>query len=77
MLNIKAALKSLGKEDVADKLAQEFQRRGITTIENLHNAPVKIKTTYGVNIYELMDLLRKDSELKKRTVKRGDSQSST
>lgn len=78
MLNIRAALKSMGKEEVANQLAQEFERRGVTTIENLHNAPLKIKVTYGVDIYKLMDLLRKDSEgkLTKRTVKRGDSQSS-
>ncbi len=75
MLDIRAALKSLGKEEVADQLAQEFKRRGVTSIENLHNAPLKIRTTYGVNIYKLMDLLRKDSEgkLTKRTVKRGNS----
>ena len=44
-------------KDIAADLAEEFARRGIT-VETLHNAPIKVKTTYGADIYEVVELLQ-------------------
>lgn len=43
---------------IATELAQELHRVGITSKKDLGNAPVRMRTTYGADIYAVEDYLR-------------------
>ena len=78
MLDIRAALKNTAHASVSKDLQREFNRRKIDGLENLHNAPIKCRTTYGADIYKVIELIEKYYAKKsERMVKRGDSESST
>lgn len=56
-VNVVAALKGTQYEKVSEKLAEEFSKAGITTKEEVHNAPLKLKVTHGVDLYKVMQLI--------------------
>lgn len=45
-------------EEIAEALAGEFDRSNLT-LETLHNAPLKITTTHGADIYKVVELMQK------------------
>lgn len=57
MINLKLALKNTEFASVSEKLQWEFDRRGITGLDNLQNAPIKCKVTYGADIYKVIKLV--------------------
>ncbi len=57
MLHVREALKGSPYEKVADKMAEEFDKANITKKDQVHNAPLKIRITYGADIYEVMRLI--------------------
>lgn len=68
-IDVQAALKDTKYEEVSSKLAEEFEKVGIITKEQVHNAPLKLKVTYGVDVYKVMDFIMVyvDPVPKKRT----------
>jgi len=56
-IDVIAALKGSPYEDMAEKLAEEFEKARITTKDMVHNAPLRLRVTYGVDIYEVMRLV--------------------
>lgn len=56
-LDLVTALKATKYAPVAEKLQKEFNAAGITSIGSLHNAPLKVRTTHGADIYEVMRIL--------------------
>lgn len=56
-LDLVTALRDTKYAPVAEELQKEFNAAGITSRDNLHNAPLKVKTTYGADIYEVMKIL--------------------
>ena len=56
-----AALQDTIYEDAVDVLAAEFERVGITTLDQVHNAPVLVKVTGGADIYEVIKLLHEQA----------------
>lgn len=64
-LNVKERLTGTKYASKADKLAAEFSKAGIDTVEKLHNAPVLVRTTHGADIYELIEQLAKPVKSKK------------
>lgn len=75
MLNLKLALKNTEFASVSEKLQKEFDRRGITGLDNLHNAPIKCRTTYGADINKVIKVVEKyySKKQKKVEVKHGSS----
>jgi hypothetical protein len=43
---------------IAEELAKEFKKAGIDTVEKLDNAPLLVRTTYGADIYEVVQILQ-------------------
>lgn len=70
-VDVVAALKGTEYEEVSSKLAKEFEKVDIVTKEQVHNAPLKLKVTYGVDLYKVMDfiMVHIDQVPKKRTKK--------
>lgn len=60
-LEIVAALSGTKYAPIAEKLQREFYAVGITSRDKLHNAPLKVKTTHGADIYEVIEILKGDS----------------
>ncbi len=56
-IDVVAALKDSPYEDVAEKLAEEFARVRISIKGMVQNAPLRLKKTFGVDIYEVMQLI--------------------
>ena len=56
-INIVAALKGSPYEEVAARLAEEFEKVGITEVLQVSNAPLKLKVTFGVDVYAVMKLI--------------------
>ncbi len=56
-IDVVAALVDSSYEDVSKDLAQEFIKARITVKGTVHNAPLKVKRTFGVDIYEVMRLI--------------------
>lgn len=56
-IDVVAALKGSPYEDVAEKLDEEFARVRISIKSMVQNAPLKLKKTFGVDIYEVMQLI--------------------
>lgn len=65
-IDVVAALQGSPYEKLADKLSDEFKKAGIKIKGMVHNAPLKLKTTFGVDVYEVMRLIM-DYEAKPKT----------
>lgn len=57
-LNVAERLKETKFKNVADVLGAEFEKAGIDTVEKLGNAPLLVRSTYGADIYEVIELLK-------------------
>lgn len=68
-LEIIAALSGTKYEHLAEKLQREFFAVGITSRDRLHNAPLKVKTTHGADIYEVIEILKGDGVVEEEKVK--------
>ena len=67
-IDVVAALKGSPYVEVAVSLAEEFVKVRITEVNQVVNAPIRLKTTLGVDIYEVMELIvahEKPSKIKK------------
>lgn len=58
LIDLKLALKKSEYSSVAAKLQKEFDRVGLFDVEQIHNAPLIVKTTYGADIYKVMELVK-------------------
>lgn len=56
-IDVVAALAGSSYKDVSEDLAKEFANAQITVKGTVHNAPLKVKKTFGVDIYEVMRLI--------------------
>ena len=56
-IDVEAALKGSPYENVAKELAKEFATARITIKGMVQNAPLRLKKTFGVDIYEVMELI--------------------
>lgn len=56
-IDVVASLVDSPYEDVSKDLAKEFTNARISIKGMVHNAPLKIKKTFGVDIYEVMKLI--------------------
>lgn len=56
-VDVVAALKGTEYEEVSSKLAAQFEKAGIVSKEQVHNAPLKLRKTYGVDLYRVMDFI--------------------
>ena len=56
-IDVEAALKDSPYEDVAKELTKEFVAARITIKGMVQNAPLRLKKTFGVDIYEVMRLV--------------------
>lgn len=56
-IDVVAALKGSPYEDVAERLAKEFRKARISIKGLVHNAPLRLKVTFGVDVYEVMKLI--------------------
>lgn len=56
-IDVIAALVGSPYEDLSESLAEEFARVRISIKGMVQNAPLKLKKTFGVDIYEVMRLI--------------------
>lgn len=56
-IDVVAALRESPYEKYAEKLAKEFKRARIEIKGMVQNAPLKLKVTFGVDVYEVMRLI--------------------
>lgn len=56
-IDVVAALRESPYEEHAEKLAKEFKKAGIEIKGMVQNAPLKLKVTFGVDVYEVMRLI--------------------
>lgn len=56
-IDVEAALKGSPYEGVAEKLDEEFAAARIKIKGMIQNAPLRLKKTFGVDIYKVMQLI--------------------
>jgi len=56
-IDVAGALKGTSYEEVAEKLVKEFHKARIEVKGMVHNSPLRLKTTFGVDVYEVMRLI--------------------
>lgn len=68
-LDVVGQLRGTRYEDVAENLQKTLFAAGITSKDKLHNAPLKVKTTHGADIYEVIEILKGDDVVEEEEVK--------
>lgn len=58
-LDVVAALKGTEHAEYAQALAAEFKAANIRFVEDVHNAPLRVKATHGADIYAVIGVLAK------------------
>lgn len=58
-IDVVAALAGSDYEKEAEKLAEEFTKARIKIKGMVQNAPLRLKKTFGVDVYAVMDLIMK------------------
>lgn len=56
-IDVVAALVGSPYEDLSESLAEEFARVRISIKGMVQNAPLRLKKTFGVDIYKVMELI--------------------
>jgi hypothetical protein len=56
-IDVVAALRESPYEEVAELLAGEFAAARITIKGMVQNAPLKLRKTFGVDVYKVMELI--------------------
>ncbi len=56
-IDVEAALRGSSYEEVAELLAAEFAAARINIKGMIQSAPLRLKRTYGVDIYKVMQLI--------------------
>lgn len=65
-IDLVKALKDSDQAEFAEHLAEQFKIARITHLEHVHNAPIKVKITYGADIYKVMEIITQYYERPKK-----------